>query len=199
MTTMWPKVTKTVLTLLVSWKSCHSLEREQILRMDPPLSESGLVVCLKKERLWFMIMLLLLWWLHKACFCHVVEMFLQTFSDWLRLLRHMFNWPVSYRLYVTMSQASSGPAGHDLMDPSNPLLRDPYITCRYRRHNTPQEPQAPPMTFTLLSHDSLIWAGIKLRVYLMLAFSRSKTNLITEDLVYRTSWYKGEVIEFQRI
>lgn len=46
-------------------------------------------------------------------------------------------------LYVTMSQASSEPAGHDQMDQSNPVLRDPYITCCY------SAAQTPPVTFTL--------------------------------------------------
>ena len=70
-------------------------------------------------------------------------------SDWVRPLRHtMSYWSAGHTLYVTRSQASSGPAGPDLMGQSNPLLRDPYITCRSRGHNTPQLPQAPPMTFT---------------------------------------------------
>lgn len=108
-----------------------------------------------------------------------------------------FDWPVRYTLYVTMSQASSGPAGHDLMDPSNPLLRDPYITCRYRRHNTPQQPQAPPMTFTFPLHEGLIRARVKLRIHLLLVFSPSESNLITEDLFYKTSWYKGKITEWK--
>uniref|UniRef100_A0A8C9YPZ7 Anion exchange protein n=1 Tax=Sander lucioperca TaxID=283035 RepID=A0A8C9YPZ7_SANLU len=59
------------------------------------------------------------------------------------------DWPVRYTLYVTMSQASSGPAEHDLMDPSNPRLRDPYITCCYRRHNPPHQPHTPLSIFEL--------------------------------------------------
>uniref|UniRef100_A0A7N8Y306 Anion exchange protein n=1 Tax=Mastacembelus armatus TaxID=205130 RepID=A0A7N8Y306_9TELE len=40
------------------------------------------------------------------------------------------------------------------MDQSNPLLRDTYITRHHRRHNTPQQPQAPPMTFTSPFHEA---------------------------------------------
>lgn len=128
---------------------------------------------------------------------HVFAMLLKSShgqSDWVRPLRQVFDWLVRYTLYVTMSQASSGPAEHDLMDLSNPLLRDPYITCRYRRHNTPHQPQAPPMTFTFPLHEGLIWAGIKLRINLLLPFSRWESNLITADLFHRTSWYKGKKI-----
>uniref|UniRef100_A0A4W6G6C5 Anion exchange protein n=1 Tax=Lates calcarifer TaxID=8187 RepID=A0A4W6G6C5_LATCA len=73
---------------------------------------------------------------------HVFAMLLKCCcSDWVASLEHMSNWPARYTLYVTMSLASSGPAGLDLMDQSNPLHRDPYITCRSRGHNTPQLPQ----------------------------------------------------------
>lgn len=64
--------------------------------------------------------------------------------------------PPRHTLYVTMSQASSEPAEHDLVDQSNPLLRDPYITRRYRRRNTPQQPQARPATFTPALQEGLI-------------------------------------------
>ncbi len=129
---------------------------------------------------------------------HVFAMLLKC-SDWVRPLRHVFDWPVRYTPYVTTSQACSGPAGHDLMDPSNPLLRDPYITCRYRRHNTPQQPQAPPMTFTFPLHEGLIRPGIQLRIHLLLVFSPSRSNLITADLFYKTSWYKGKIIEWKSV
>lgn len=104
---------------------------------------------------------------------HVFAMLLKR-SDWVRPLRH--DWPLRYTLYVTMSQASSGPAVRDLMDPSNPLLRDPYITCRYGRHNPPQQPQPPPMTFTFPLHKGLIRAGIKLRTHLLLVFGEQPNN-----------------------
>ena len=51
------------------------------------------------------------------------------------------DWPVRFTLYITKSQTLSGPAEHDLMGPSDLFLTDAYITRRYGRHSTPQEPQ----------------------------------------------------------
>lgn len=111
----------------------------------------------------------------------------QKHSDWVRQLRHTFDWPVRYTLYVTMSQASSGPAEHDLMDPSNPRLRDPYITCCYRRHNPPHQPQH---LWHLLFHFTrgLSRLGKSCLYTFSLVFSWSESNEITVDLFYKTSW-----------
>lgn len=184
MKTMRSNVAKRVLTQPVSWILYHSLGKEQIVKTHRPQSEFIRVLWLKeKKRLLFIIMLYLLWWLHKACFCHAAK-HSHRCSDWVRPFKRKFDRPMRCTLYVTMCQASSGPAEHDLMDRSVLLLRDPYITRRYGRYSTPQQPQPPPMTFTFPLFEGLIRAGIKLRPHLLLVFSRSESNLITEDLFY---------------
>lgn len=79
MKTKWPNVAKRAPTQPVSWISCRSLGWEWILKSHLPQSESSLGPKRKtkkgRERLGFIIMLYLLWWLHNACFCHVAEMF----------------------------------------------------------------------------------------------------------------------------
>lgn len=128
---------------------------------------------------------------------HVFAMLLKCCcSDWVASLEHMSNWPARYTLYVTMSLASSGPAGLDLMDQSNPLHRDPYITCRSRRHNTPQLPQAPPVTFTFPLDEGLIWARIKLHLHAFLIFSLSESGAVTGDLYLGKEESWGEKVFF---
>lgn len=91
------------------------------------------------------------------CIMHVFATSLKCFhqySDWVRPLGR--DWTMRY---VAMSQASRGPAGHDLMDQSrSQLLRDPYITCRYGRHKTPHPPQSPQMAFNFC--EVLIRVGV---------------------------------------
>lgn len=124
-TTMWPNMVKRALTRPVSWTSSLTLQREQILKTPLPQSESikFLGPENKSEKGAWEIRLYLLWWLHNV--------------------RHMPHWPSRHTLYVTMSQACRRPAGPDLMDLNNPPLRDPYITCRYRRHIHLSSPRLP--------------------------------------------------------
>lgn len=106
------------------------------------------------------------------------------YSDWVRALGR--DRTLRYTLYVAMSQASRGPAGHDLTDQSrSQLLREPYITCRYGRHNTPQRPQTLQMTFNF----AILWGSNLGRNRLPCTFW-AESYLFSEDLFCQTTWLK---------
>lgn len=195
--TMYPKVSKRAHTRSESSTSYRSPVWEVNMKTQLPQSESSLLHRLQKEvkkgvivRL--VIMPYLPWWLLNACFC---------LFWWNVLTATLFGWEhwgsrlfggagVCDVLYVTMSQASSEPAGHDQMDQSNPVLRDPYITCCY------SAAQTPPVTFTLFLFKE-IWAWKKLHIHLLLILSRLEISLTAEDLSFKPFLPKVEEVDLK--